>query len=181
MDVDASAVGDNGGLMAASTSPSRTPVVLTLLAAGVIGFLVGALVAVTGDDVSPEASSTGSPTATPTPASPPGAPAATATPTGTPAIDAELTLTADRSAAGTEELIRLTGELEPPEGAVLLQVQQSVDEMGFLDFPVTSTTLPDGSYGLWVKTRRVGTSEFRMVAFLEGAKVVSNPVTVEIS
>ena len=181
MGVDASDVGDNGGLMAASSTPSRTPVVLTLLAAALIGFHVGALVATTRDGADTVA--TGGAAAKPTPstsvATP--SPTPTPTPTSTATVDATLTLAADRSTASTQELIRLTGTLDPPQGTVLLQVQQSVDGMGFLDFPVTTMTLPDGSFGLWVRTRRVGTSEFRVLAYLEGTKVASNAVSVQIS
>ena len=63
---------------------------------------------------------------------------------------------------------------------VTLQVQQSVDGIGFVDFPVTATTRSDGSFGVWVRTGRVGSNEFRMVTDVEGKQIASNPVAVEI-
>jgi hypothetical protein len=96
-------------------------------------------------------------------------------------VDAEISLTADRAAADTDELIRLEGVLRPGTGGVALQVQQSVDGIGFVDFPVSATTRADGSFGVWVRTGRVGSNEFRMVASLQGQQVASNAVTVQVS
>lgn len=157
--------------MAASVSrPGRPVVLMILVAAGVIGFLGGALAAVT----SQPSTETADPTAT-TSATPPIATAPTAP------VDASLTLTADRERASTDELIRLEGVLRPATEEVVLQVQQSVDGIGFVDFPVTATTRSDGSYGVWVRTGRVGSNEFRTTTDVDVKQVVSNVVVVEVS
>lgn len=164
--------------MATRRSPNTASIVLTLTVAAVIGFLIGALVAATEDD----ASSAPGATAQATPREPSPSPTATGSP-ATPAVpsDSQLTLEADRTSATTSELIQLTGTLSPAAGDVTLQVQQSVDGIGFVDFPVTATTRSDGSFAIKVRTGRVGTNEFRMVLPGESPQVVSNPVTVEIS
>jgi hypothetical protein len=163
--------------MPASTRPpSAATIVAIMAAAALIGFLAGALLALAGPRTTDAADVT-----TPSPAT-------TSTPTPTPTagqttapVDAEIALTADRAAADTDELIRLEGVLRPGTGGVALQVQQSVDGIGFVDFPVSATTRADGSFGVWVRTGRVGSNEFRMVASLQGQQVVSNAVTVQVS
>lgn len=158
-----------------ATSPRPAAIMVTLMAAAVIGFLGGALVATTSEpDAEPTATSTA---ATP----PPPTPTATGTPAPTTAVDATLSLSADRDSAATGELIRLTGVLVPARGDVELQVQQSVDGIGFADFPVTATTRADGSFAIRVRTGRVGSNEFRMVTDIDGTQVVSNSVVVAIS
>lgn len=161
--------------------PSRLAILLTLAAAAVIGFLVGALAAVTqtGGGATPAApTDTAAPTST---SSPSLSPAPTTTPAPTNDVEAEISLTADRAQAATDELIRLEGVLRPPGGDVTLQVQQSVDGIGFVDFPVTATTRSDGSFGVWVRTGRVGRNEFRVVTEIDGTQVVSNAVGVQVS
>ncbi|MGA7687654.1 MAG: hypothetical protein WCA29_00300 [Jiangellales bacterium] len=159
--------------MAASPRPAPAVIVITLMAAAVIGFLVGALVATTSEpDAAPV--STAAPTPSPTPA-------ATGTPAPTASVDATLSLDADRNTADTGELIQLSGVLVPGQGDVELQVQQSVDGIGFVDFPVTATTRTDGSFGVRVRTGRVGSNEFRVVTDVDGTQVVSNSVVVAIS
>ena len=160
--------------MAARRSPTRASIALTLVAAAVIGFLLGALVAVTENSPLAVPGATDQPTASATPTSSGSASGPEVT------VDAELTLNADRSTAERRELIQLTGLLRPATGGVTLQVQQSVDGIGFVDFPVTATTRSDGSYEVRVATGRVGTNEFRMVTQVEGQQVVSDPVTVEV-
>ena len=96
-------------------------------------------------------------------------------------MDATVSLEADRDTAATGELIRLTGVLVPAQGDVELQVQQSVDDIGFVDFPVTATTRADGSFAVRVRTGRVGSNEFRMVTDVDDTQVVSNSVVVQIS
>jgi hypothetical protein len=158
-----------------SGGPSRGSTVLILLTAALVGFLGGALAAVTtGTDQdlalpgsSPAVTSPVAPTPSPT--------------TGSTAAPATLTLAADRGRAKTDELIRLEGRLEPASGGVRLQVQQSVDGADFVDFPVTAQTRSDGSYGVWVRTGRVGSNQFRMVTQVQGRSVVSPPVLVQIS
>ncbi len=160
--------------MATTRPPSRASIAVTLLAAAVIGFLLGALVAVTDEQPTASPGSTTGSTASPSTVSP------SATDTPQAEVDADMALRADRGSAETGELIRLTGTLTPPDGGVTLQVQQSVDGIGFVDFPVTATTRSDGSFGVWVRTGRVGSNEFRMVTDVEGKQIASNPVAVEI-
>jgi hypothetical protein len=162
--------------MATTRAPTPASIALVLLAAALIGFLLGALVAVTNEQPASSPTSTASPTAQPS-ATTPSPPTSTATPE----VDAELSLSADRDSADTGELIRLTGTLTPPGAGVTLQVQQSVDGIGFTDFPVTATTRSDGSFGIWVRTGRVGRNEFRMVTEVEDQQVASNAVVVETS
>ena len=161
--------------MATSPRPAPAVIVITLMAAALIGFLVGALLATTSEpDAEPSATSAA--TTSPSPS-----PAATGTPAPTSSVDATLSLSADREAADTGELIQLTGVLVPGQGDVELQVQQSVDDIGFVDFPVTATTRTDGSFAVKVRTGRVGSNEFRMVTDVGGTQVVSNSVVVQIS
>ena len=162
--------------MPPTPSPSRTSIVLVLIAAAVIGFLAGALAAVTRQ--SPQAGPDPTAAATATPSS---SPTATESPNPSIPVDSEISLTADRANADTDELIRLEGVLSPATGGVRLQVQQSVDGIGFADFPVTATTRADGSFGIWVRTGRTGTNEFRMATDVDGQQVASNAVTVQIS
>ncbi|MGB9375713.1 MAG: hypothetical protein WCA82_16310 [Jiangellales bacterium] len=161
--------------MAASPRPAPAVIVITLMAAAVIGFLVGALLATTSEpDAAPDSSPVSTAAATPPPT-------ATGTPAPTASVDATLSLDADRDTADTGELIQLTGVLVPAQGDVELQVQQSVDGIGFVDFPVTATTRTDGSFAVKVRTGRVGSNEFRVVTDVDGTQVVSNSVVVAIS
>lgn len=163
--------------MASSPRPAPAVIVITLMAAAVIGFLVGALVATTSEpDATPSATSTSTTTGSPAPS-----PTATDTPGPTASVDATVSLEADRDTAATGELIRLTGVLVPAQGDVELQVQQSVDDIGFVDFPVTATTRADGSFAVRVRTGRVGSNEFRMVTDVDDTQVMSNSVVVQIS
>lgn len=150
--------------------PSRAVIGALLAAAALVGFLSGALIATIQARPTPVA--VPGPTVTvpvsPSPADP------------TPATIPTLTLAADRSTAAARELIRLTGQLTPPVGGVTLQVQQAVDPEGFRDFPVTDVTEPDGSYGMWVRTQRTGESQFRVVTEVNGQRVISAPVSVQI-
>lgn len=150
--------------------PSPVSVLLLLLGAAVIGFLGGALLALSGPGA-PQ------PTAAATPAAPATTPAAPAGPLGP---GPTLTLTADRQQASTDELIRLEGRLTPAQGGVSLQLQQAVDEGEFVDFPVTATTRADGSYGVWVRTGREGRNQFRAVTTVDGEVVDSPPVVVVV-
>lgn len=149
---------------------SRTGVGITLVAAAVIGFLGGALAARVSAETGPVLLPAPTVTVGVTPQPRPETPVPVAT----------LTLVADRGAAEPRELIRLSGQLTPSLGGVPLQVQQSVDSAGFSDFPVTDTTEQDGSFGTWVRTQRTGRSEFRVVTEVNGQRVVSPPVAVQI-
>ena len=165
--------------------PSATSIVVMLVLAAVVGFLGGALLAATSPDGEPSplaSDSTAAPqgSAVATPGGTPGPTAPTTSP-APPSADAAISLTADRATADTEELIRLEGVLQPATGEVALQVQQSVDGIGFVDFPVTATTRSDGSFGVWVRTGRVGLNEFRMETEVDGNQVISNAVAVQVS
>ena len=151
--------------------PSPVSVLLALLVAAVVGFLGGAVVALVGRPATDGTPSPTDATAGPTPVATPTAPSTGA---------ATLTLTADRQQASTDELIRLTGRLDPPAAGVVLQVQQSVDGSDFTDFPVTATTRGDGSYGVWVRTGREGRNQFRVVTKLQDGAVDSAPVLVVV-
>jgi hypothetical protein len=150
--------------------PSAASVLLVLLVAAVVGFLGGAFLALVGDS--------GDDGATPTPGPATASPGVTAT--AVPGQAAALTLTSDRQQASTEDLIRLSGRLDPAQAGVTLQVQQAVDGADFVDFPVTATTRSDGTYGVWVRTGREGRNQFRVVTTVEGASVASAPVVVVI-
>ncbi len=165
--------------------PSAASIVVMLLVAAVVGFLGGALLSVTSSDgeagsVASNATTTPADGTAATPGATPG-PTAPITSPAPPAADSAISLTADRASADTEELIRLEGVLQPAAGNVTLQVQQSVDGIGFVDFPVTATTRSDGSFGVWVRTGRVGLNEFRMVTEVAGGPVISNAVAVQVS
>jgi len=165
--------------------PRAASIAVMLLVAAIVGFLGGALLAVTRSDgdaspVVSGAATTPAGGAVATPGGTPGATAPTTSP-APPSSDAEISLTADRASADTEELIRLEGVLRPAAGEVRLQVQQSVDGIGFVDFPVTATTRSDGSFGVWVRTGRVGLNEFRMATDADGSAVISNAVAVQVS
>jgi hypothetical protein len=147
---------------------SAASVLLVLLVAAVVGFLGGAFLALVGDSGTPSAP-------TPGPTASPGL-----TATAVPGQPATLTLASDRQQAGTDDLIRLTGRLDPPQAGVTLQVQQAVEGADFVDFPVTATTRSDGTYGVWVRTGREGRNQFRVVTTVEGAPVASAPVVVVI-
>lgn len=160
--------------------PSASTITAVLIVAAVVGFLGGALLALTRSDTAPTSTSPATGPATPAATEgPTSAPTTTAAPTT--AVDAEITLTADRASASTEDLIRLEGVLRPMVADAELRVQQSVDGIGFVDFPVTATTRSDGSFGVWVRTGRVGSNEFRMVTDVDGTQVISNAVVVQVS
>ncbi len=153
----------------ARPGPRAGPVLLVLLTAALVGFLAGALLASTSGERSAEPSSTAPATTAPTPS-----------PSSPPATVARLTLTADRAQADVRELIRLEGALQPARAGVVLQVQQSVDGSDFADFPVTTTTRGDGSYGVWVRTGREGRNQFRTLTTLDGQAVASPGVVVDV-
>jgi hypothetical protein len=154
----------------AHPGPRPGPVLLVLLTAALVGFLAGALLASTSGERSAQPASTAPATTT----------APTRSPSSPPATAATLTLSADREQADTRELIRLEGLLQPARAGVVLQVQQSVDGSDFADFPVTTTTRSDGSYGVWVRTGREGRNQFRTVTSLDGQAVASPGVVVDV-
>jgi|GEM_PF-2644647 len=153
--------------------PSPVSVLLLLVVAAVVGFLGGAVLALSGPDAE-RATVAGTPAP---PATTPAAPTERATPAGP---GPSLTLIADRQQASAGELIRLEGQLTPAQGAVSLQLQQAVGAAEFVDFPVTATTRADGSYGVWVRTGREGRNQFRAVTTIDGEVVDSPPVVVVV-
>lgn len=162
----------------ARPGPARSSALAVLLVAALVGFLAGALAATTLGTAGVEQAS---PTAAPTSPAPPG-PTGTASPAVTPSPGSvwTLALQADRAQAAPRELIRLSGRLEPARPDVVVQVQRSRDGGPYEDFPVTTTTADDGTFGTWVRTQRVGSSQFRVVADVDGQALVSNVAAVEI-
>ncbi len=143
------------------------PVVTTLLVvAAVVGFFAGALLARVSAP-RPVVAATPSSQATPEPSEP--------------AAPGRVTLAADRSRAAPGELIQLSGRVRPPDVEAVLQVERSLgDEQLYVDFPVTAETDQDGRYVTFVRTEQPGRSRFRVATELDGARVVSDPVTVVI-
>jgi hypothetical protein len=146
---------------------------MVLLTAALVGFLAGALLAITTGPTPPGATPAASPSAT-------RAAGPSPTPQQTPGAVPTVTLSADRDEADTRELIRLEGALTPARAGVALQVQQSVDGSDFADFPVTATTRADGTYGVWVRTGREGRNQFRTVTTLDGQTAASPAVVVVV-
>ncbi len=148
-----------------------------IVIAGIVGFLGGGLLGALGVGVpeparvlpavvNPEDSSPSQP-----PASPDGA--------ETTAV-ASISLEADKTSAGRNERIRLTGVTSPPTGGVTLQVQRSLDGGPFQQFPVTAETNLEGRFSTAVATQQTGENAFRMAGEIEGRAVASNTVIVTI-
>lgn len=108
--------------------------------------------------------------------------AATAEPTPTeeaapePGID----LSADPASASANQDVRLEGSLEPAVGGVSLQVERSLDGGDWQEFPVTTTSREDGTFGVTVRTSRSGENRFRVVGTVDGSPMASNEVPVSI-
>jgi len=162
----------------ARPGPARSSVLAVLLVAALLGFLAGALAATT---VGTAAVERAAPTTAPTIPATPG-PTGSAPPVATPSPDTawSLAVQTDRAQAAPRELIRLSGRVDPARADVVVAVQRSRDGGPYEDFPVTTTTADDGTFGTWVRTQRVGTSQFRVVADVDGESLVSNVAVVEI-
>jgi hypothetical protein len=87
-----------------------------------------------------------------------------------------MTLVASPTHAGTYQRIDLTGTYAGHASGTL-QVQQSVGNGPWSDFPVTAS-VSAGSYRTYIETGRTGTNRFRMLDRATGA--MSNVVTVRI-
>jgi hypothetical protein len=93
---------------------------------------------------------------------------------------AGISLTADPASASANQDVRLEGNLEPATGGVSLQVQRSLDGGDWQEFPVTTTSREDGTFGVTVRTGRSGENRFRVVGTVDGAPMASNEVPVSI-
>jgi hypothetical protein len=143
---------------------SRPAVAAVLVTAAAFGFAGGAVVAQQiGALVDPEVAATGEPT-----------PTEEATP------KAGISLSADPGSATTNQDVRLEGSLAPAVGGVALQVERSLDGGDWQEFPVTTTSREDGTFGVTVRTSRSGENRFRVVGTVEGAPMASNEVPVSI-
>jgi hypothetical protein len=140
--------------------PART-VVMTLLAAFVLGLGVGAVTVPQG------------------PAPPGGATAgdagATPSPSATTQTQVRLTARATQTSGGS---FTLTGALSPGRSGVRLVVQRFEDGE-WRDFPVRTTTSGGGSYRVWLRSGRQGEQAFRVVSPV--ADAVSNEVRVTLA
>ncbi|HSK27234.1 MAG TPA: hypothetical protein VK894_10040 [Jiangellales bacterium] len=142
---------------------SRPAAVAVLLAAAVIGFGGGAVL---GQQVggSGEAES-----------------AATAAPDAADvAPEPGISLVAEPASASANQDVRLDGTVVPAVGGVSLQVERSLDGGDWQEFPVTTTTRDDGTFGVTVRTGRSGENRFRVVGEVEGQPMSSNEVPVVI-
>jgi hypothetical protein len=142
-----------------------------VLGAATVGFLAGGLAGAldislpgsAGPASTPAPTGTGDATPTPSPGGP------------------SLTLTSDTESVPQNGDIRLSGALTPATGGVRLQVERRIDGGDWGDFPVTTTTRDDGSYSTVVRSGRVGANDFRMAGEVDGERVESPTVTVQIS
>jgi hypothetical protein len=143
---------------------SRPAVAAVLVTAAVFGFAGGAVVRQqVGALADPEAAATAAPV-----------PTEDATP------DPGISLAADPASASANQDVRLEGSLEPALGGVDLQVERSLDGGDWQEFPVTTTSREDGTFGVTVRTSRSGENRFRVVGTVDGAPMASNEVPVSI-
>jgi hypothetical protein len=143
---------------------SRPAVAVVLVTAAVFGFAGGAVVGQgLGALADPQVATTGEPT-----------PTDEATP------EAGISLTADPASASANQDVRLEGSLAPAVGGIALQVERSLDGGDWQEFPVTTTSREDGTFGVTVRTSRSGENRFRVVGAVEGEPMTSNEVPVSI-
>lgn len=141
---------------------SRPATVAVLLAAAVLGFSGGALIGQqTGSGGVPESAATAEPEPEATP-------------------ESGITLNADPTTAAANQDIRLVGTLVPAVGGISLQVERSLDGGDWQEFPVSTTSQDDGTFGVTVRTGRAGENRFRVVGEVDGAPMASNEVPVSI-
>jgi hypothetical protein len=88
-----------------------------------------------------------------------------------------LTLTASPTHVSSFDRINLTGHYPGHDGAAL-QVQRSLGDGPWEDFPVNPTTVSEGTYATYIQTSMVGKNHIRMVDTATGK--MSNVVTVTI-
>jgi hypothetical protein len=143
---------------------SRPAVAAVLVTAAAFGFAGGAVVGQgVGALADPEVAATGEPT-----------PTEEATP------EAGISLKAEPASASANQDVRLEGNLAPAVGGVALQVERSLDGGDWQEFPVTTTSREDGTFGVTVRTSRSGENRFRVVGTVDGAPTASNEVPVSI-
>jgi hypothetical protein len=100
---------------------------------------------------------------------------------GDPAEDpAVITLEADKDSAAPLERIRLTGQVVPATAGLTLQVQRSQDGRPYQPFPVTTTTDDQGRFATQVATRQTGENRFRISGEVDGDRVTSDAVVVDV-
>jgi hypothetical protein len=158
----------------------------------VIGLLIGGILAVIavkaadyvglGDDAglstsSPEPILPTTGGATHTVAPPTNTPPSTTHHTHTHKPRSGLTLTASPTHVSSFDRINLTGRYPGHDGAAL-QVQRSLGDGPWEDFPVNPTTVSDSTYATYIQTSMVGENHIRMVDTATGK--MSNVVTVTI-
>lgn len=95
------------------------------------------------------------------------------------AAESGLTLTADQTAVAPNEQIDLSGSISPAEGGVEVQVQRSIDDGEWEDFPANWTTNDDGTFSGYIYSQREGVNSIRVVRG-DDDSVVSEPVQVTI-
>jgi hypothetical protein len=88
-----------------------------------------------------------------------------------------LTLTVSPTSVRSFERINLTGSYAGHDGAGL-QVQRSLGDGPWADFPVNPTTVSGGTYATYIQTSMLGENHLRMVDKTTGK--TSNIVTVTI-
>ncbi len=171
---------DSDGSWAARNRLLVAGLVGLVVAAGMLGLFV-ALVGGTAVRVLPDASDTPTRQGPDRGSSPTVSPSPTATPTRTKSSPQprpqEPVLTASPLEAGANERIDLTGRFPGlPEGSAL-QVERRQGGT-WVDFPVSMTAQPDGSFSTYIETGQPGANEFRVTAPVLGRS--TPPVTVRI-
>lgn len=145
----------------------RGTVLVALLVASVIGFLGGGLLGAVGIGFpTPQVATSSEASSTPSPADQ----------ESTPAIG----LRAGATSAGPGQRVPLTGSTSPATANVVLQVQRAETGGPFQQFPVTVTTIEDGTFYTEVATQQTGENLFRVVGEIDGTRVSSNAVTIQI-
>jgi hypothetical protein len=111
-------------------------------------------------------------------------PPPTSTPTPTPTTthttrkpQPAFTLAVSPKTVGSFDRINLTGTYPGHDGA-RLQVQRSLGSGPWADFPVSPTTVSNGTYATYIQTSMLGQNHIRMVDTTTGK--MSNVVTVTI-
>ncbi len=148
---------------------------MSLIAAAVVGFGGGAVIASNGgDENDPQSVSTDTPAGGETPD-----PTASAE---TQASEGGITLQSPLTAAAPGQEIPLTGSIEPAAGDVILTVQRDLGDgwQTYGNTPVTATTRADGSFQTTIAPTRTGAAQFRVIGQVGGLEATSNPVPITI-
>ncbi len=148
---------------------------MSLVAAAVVGFGGGAVIATSsGDENDPQSVSTDTPTGGETPE--PTGPSETQAPEGGITLESPVT----SSPPGQE--IPLSGTVTPAAGGITLTVQRNNGD-GWVNFGtslVTTTTGDDGGFQTSIITRQGGAAEFRVIGQLGGQEIASNAIPITI-